>query len=187
MQMFTSLTEEWRPVADFPDYEVSNYGRVRSLDRYRRYAGGRMRLIKGQLLKPLTNKYRGKYLHVTLSDKCRQSHRAIHRLVAEAFIPNPDRKEQINHIDCDPTNNRVENLEWVTPKENVEWMIVCGRQRITTEKPVVAINPETNETLYFKSTKEAERCGHTRSAIWRAITGEYKTHHGLIWKNATEV
>lgn len=54
----------------------------------------------------------------------------------------------------------------------------------TTEKPLIAINPNTKQVYYFKSGKEAERCGHKRAAIWRAITGEYKTHHGLIWSYA---
>lgn len=183
MQTFTS-DEEWRPVIGFPDYEVSNFGRVRSKSRYRRWLGG-LRFIEGQIIKPYSNKKRGGYQVVMLyGECCKGSRRQVHRLVAQAFIPNPENKPQINHIDCDPTNNHVDNLEWVTPKENAEWMIKCGRQRITTEKPLIAINEMTKETLWFKSSKEAERCGFQRPSIWRAITGEYKTHHGYIWKYA---
>lgn len=52
------------------------------------------------------------------------------------------------------------------------------------EKPLIAIDPKTEETLYFNSGKEAERQGHSRAGIWRAMNGEYKTHHGYIWKYA---
>ena len=180
MQTFTSLIEEWKPVEGFPDYEVSNCGNVRSVDRKRAYRHG-LRTVKGKMLKPLPNPKRGGYQCVELCDKSKHYHFQIHRLVASAFIPNPEGKPQVNHIDCNPSNNCVENLEWVTPKENSAWMIACGRQNITTEKPIMATNPKTGEKLFFKSSMDAKRCGYDRPAIWRCITGEYKTHRGLIW------
>ena len=182
MQMSISLTEEWKPIPGFPDYEVSNKGNVRSLDRYRPYAHGRLRLVKGAVLKPYINAKRGGYAYVSLCHKSKHHERKVHRLVAEAFIPNPEKKPCVNHIDCDPTNNSAGNLEWVTCKENSEWMVKCNRQARPGEKAIIAINPKTGEACRFKSTKEAERNGHTRAGIWRAITGEYKHHHGLIWK-----
>ena len=183
MQTFTSLTEEWRPIPGFPDYEVSNMGNVRSIDRYRPYSHG-VRFVKGIILKPYVNHKRGGYAYVSLSDRSKHYDFKVHRLVAEAFIPNPEMKPAVNHIDCNPLNNTVDNLEWVTCKENSEWTVKCGRQARPGEKAIIATDPKTGKSYRFKSTKEAERQGHTRAAIWRAITGEYKHHHGLTWKYA---
>ena len=183
MQMSTSK-EVWKTIEGFPDYQVSNYGRVRSLGRYRKFAGGRLRWIEGKVLRQHINAQRGYYRSVTISTenavRCR---RLVHRLVAEAFIPNPEQKPFVNHIDCDTGNNSVSNLEWVTPKENVEWMVKLGRQK-KTGKPLIAVDIHTGETRYFSTSIEAVRQGFNRSAIWRTINGEYKHHHGYIWKYA---
>lgn len=176
------MNEEWRKIKDFPDYEVNNFGNVRSCDRYRMTGFG-SRLIKGQVLRPNINKKRGGYAYISLCHGSKHHSYKVHRLVAEAFIPNPEMKPFVNHIDCNPANNRVDNLEWVTAQENTDWMFACERQA-TLGKPVIATDPITKEVTWFKSAKEAERCGHTRAAIWRVITGEYKTHHGLIWSYA---
>ena len=177
------MIEEWRTIKDFPDYEVSNMGRIRSKDRYRPYAHG-LRLVKGQPLKTRPNAKRNGYVYVQLCDKSKHYACKLHRLVAEAFIPNPEGKPQVNHIDCDVTNNRVDNLEWVTAKENSHWTKVCGRQAEPRARALIATNVETGEQLYYRSGKDAERHGHTRSAIWRCVKGEYKTHHGLEWSYA---
>lgn len=100
--------EIWIKIPNFENrYEVSNLGKVRSLD-------GRQ---KGKILKPI-NKGRG-YRQICLykTNTNRKLHR-VHRLVAQAFIPNPENKPYINHIDNNPSNNCVSNLEWATPLEN---------------------------------------------------------------------
>ena len=158
------MIEEWKPIKDFPDYEVSNLGNIRSKDRYRRYRHGQ-RLVKGTLLKAHVNKQRDNHVQVSLSNKSKHRVFWVHRLVAEAFIANPDNKPFVNHIDCNPLNNEVSNLEWVTAKENMGWMITCGRQKINNEKPLIATNPATKEAIRFKSTKEAVRHGFRREAI----------------------
>jgi hypothetical protein len=86
--------EQWKTIPDFPMYKVSNLGRVR---RYR-------------LLDPCTNEYR----YVSLCVNSKKTNRYVHRLVAEAFLPNPDKKKKVVHIDGDRNNNRVENLRWVS-------------------------------------------------------------------------
>lgn len=177
------MREEWRAIKDFPDYEVSNMGRVRSKDRYRPYRHG-LRLVKGIIMKTYANPHRCGYHQIVLSDHAKHYKFEVHRLVAEAFIPNPENKPQVNHIDCNPQNNRVDNLEWVTAKENMQWMITCGRQRITTEKPLIATNAKTGEKLYFISSKDAERHGFQRPSIWRCLVGEYSHHHGYKWEYA---
>ena len=101
------MRENWKPIKNFEDqYLVSNYGNVKSLRR-------------NKILKPYTNNT--KYLYVCLSNGKSKKHYRIHRLVANAFIPNPESKEFINHKDYNTFNNRVDNLEWVTMAENIDY------------------------------------------------------------------
>ena len=108
--------EVWKPIVGYEGfYEVSNLGRVKSVERIVENNGGQqrrqeriMRLRIGSL----------GYLNVTL---CRESATkvfSVHRLVAQAFIPNPENKPYVDHIDTDPSNNNVDNLRWVTQHEN---------------------------------------------------------------------
>ena len=101
--------EIWKPIKDFEGYyEVSNIGRVRSLN-YKRTG-------KEKILKNIED-YKG-YLEVGLTKNGKRKQFKVHRLVAEAFIPNPENKPCIDHINTVKSDNRVENLRWVTYKEN---------------------------------------------------------------------
>lgn len=115
------MTEEiWRPVVGYEGlYEVSSYGRVRSVDRYVKACYEKYRLHKGKILSP--GKDKDGYLFVVLS--CNGKHKTItiHRLVSQAFIPNPDDLPIINHKDEVKTNNSVDNLEWCTAKYNANY------------------------------------------------------------------
>ena len=103
--------EQWRPVKGYENlYEVSNMGNIRSLN-YRRTR-------KTKILKPIIDRYG--YLSVVLCKNSNQQHKSIHRLVADAFIHNPEGKLEVNHIDGDKTNNKASNLEWSTRSENVQ-------------------------------------------------------------------
>ena len=105
--------EEWRPIKGYEGlYEVSNLGRVKSLERYDTLG----RKKKEKILSSKYNKYG--YLRVTLYKNGIGKDFFIHRLVAEAFIPNPENKPQIDHINTIRTDNRDKNLRWVTQKEN---------------------------------------------------------------------
>lgn len=102
----------WRPIVGLEDtYEVSNFGEIRN--------------IKTGLLRRL-NKDRKGYLYASLWKKNKGKCVKAHRAVADAFIPNPFNKPQVNHIDCNVSNNSVENLEWCTPKENSQHMVKLG-------------------------------------------------------------
>ena len=109
------MKELWKPVKGYETiYMISNKGRIKTVSRYIVYRKGTAAVfVKGRILNPVVNK-RG-YVHIRLNDKKDYS---IHRLVALAFIDNPDNLPTIDHIDGNKQNNRVDNLEWVTYKEN---------------------------------------------------------------------
>ena len=115
-----SITEEWKPIAGYEGlYEVSNLGNVRS---YQNFGYGLKKDPK--MITPTINKYG--YLGITLCKNTKHRYKTIHRLVAETFIKNDDRSLQIDHINGVKTDNRVFNLEWVTPKENTLRSVKLG-------------------------------------------------------------
>lgn len=169
------MVEEWRTIEGFDEYEVSNMGLVRSKDRFVNVSGNGKRLIKGQILK--SHSCRHGYQYLSLCSKSKHTHFQVHRLVAQAFIPNPGNKPQVNHIDNNPRNNRVDNLEWVTAQENSTWKVICGRSGSKLKKPIIATNIATGEKTFYESASDAVQYGFDRAAIWRCLTGEYSKHH----------
>lgn len=128
------MEEIWRDIVDYEGlYQVSNLGRVRSLDRYVKTTPNGIettRLHKGKILTPKINRY----AQVALSKNGVPSYHYIHRLVAIAFIPNPDNKPEVNHINgLEKLNNCVDNLEWATRKENEQHKHANGLY-VSTEK-----------------------------------------------------
>lgn len=110
-------TEQWKPIAGFEGlYEVSNLGRVRSLGREVMRRNGRRLTIAGRIMQPGTSG-RG-YQSVVLSKRGSSTFRTIHRLVALAFIPNPNGHSHVDHRDCDIANSSAANLRWVTCSMN---------------------------------------------------------------------
>lgn len=168
----------WKPVIGFEDrYEVSNDGRVRSLDIYVKCRGGKTRLSKGRI-KPLYRNNRG-YVIVNLCRDNTAAYSLVHRLVAEAFIANPHNKPQVNHIDGDNTNNCADNLEWVTDNENKAHSAISvgGTQR--PKKPVVVTKISTGENFIFGGLREAERVLNLEhSSCLSILKGRNKKHRG---------
>ena len=123
------MEEVWKDIKGYEGlYQVSNKGRVKSMDRYADNNGALQfrpeRILKQNIQDTGTNKR----CAVTLSKDGKVKRIRVHRLVAEAFIPNPENKPQIDHIDTDSTNNVVDNLRWVTPKENMNNPLTRKRQ-----------------------------------------------------------
>jgi hypothetical protein len=110
------MVEQWKAVAEFKGmYEVSNLGRVRSLDHKVRSRWGCLRTVRGQVL---NLQLYGRYLSVGLSKNSRLRYIRVHRLVATAFLENPENKPEVHHKKNPKTNNRVSNLEWLTKAEH---------------------------------------------------------------------
>lgn len=138
--------------------EVSDCGRVKS------------NLRDGRILKPTRDKKGYLRLHVTIKRK-RHSFK-VHRLVAQAFVPNPESKPQVNHIDGNKENNSASNLEWVTNKENAHHAIKTGlfdsvregamRENESRKKRIVATEIATGDKTVYNSISEAERAIGTR-------------------------
>lgn len=113
--------EKWKPVKGFENYEVSDMGNIKSLNY--NHTG------EAKILKP--GKQRGGYLYINLYKNAKRYSKKIHRLVAEAFIPNPEGKPQVNHIDGNKKNNKLSNLEWSTNQENQQHAYNTGLHVIT--------------------------------------------------------
>ena len=170
------MEEVWKDIPDYEGkYQVSNMGRVRSLLKWyplqNRYVQ-RVKILKNNVMS------KG-YLGVKL---CKNGERTfkVHRLVAEAFIPNPDNKPQVNHINGDKTDNRVENLEWCTSRENTEHSRITGLQLPTA---VLQYDLEGNFIKEWASIKEAQEATNSRhiSMCCRGHT-KYRTSGGYIWR-----
>ena len=185
--------ETWKPVVGYEGfYEVSDLGRVRSLPRK-----GSKRLEtwkdgysqRGCVLKP--QKRKNGYLFVNLCRNGEKKMANIHRLVAEAFIPNPRSCKEVNHKDESRDNNCVENLEWCTHIENCNYGTAIERRAKRQRnggpsKPVDQLDLNGNYIRTFPSVNEAERNGYTSQNVSAAAKGKLKTAYGFKWRFATE-
>ena len=112
----TEQQEIWKPYPKYPWIEASNLGRVRTIDRVITRINGRKQFVKGRVLKQRYDRY--SYLYVRININGKRICLKAHRIIAICFIPNPDNLPQVNHIDCNRSNNVVSNLEWCTIQYN---------------------------------------------------------------------
>jgi len=180
------MEEIWKPIPGYEAlYEASNFGRVRSLFRYKK-------ILKPS---PITNGY----LTVELWKNKQRKRIGIHRLVAMCFCENPDNKPFVNHIDEIKTNNCADNLEWVTHVENCRYGTAIERRtqhldyskrRINNTGQIEAcskpIAQYTKDGRFVRNWKSASECarenGWQISNIRRCCKNEYATAYGFVFK-----
>ena len=174
--------EEWKAIRGYEGiYEVSNFGNVRSLPRYKRGNFDSKVFIEGKTIKQVKNN-RGYYI-VQLSKNNKVKNFSVHRLVAEAFIPNPNNFPQVNHKDEDKSNNIVSNLEWMTLKRNINYGTRNKRMALTKGKNVKAFDDDGNFIMGFCSMAVAEKItGINQGDISRCTLGKTEHAGGYVWK-----
>lgn len=158
--------EIWRNIKDYPDYQVSNMGRVKSL--------GNNKTRKEKILKLQSDK--DGYVIVGLNSKTFK----VHRLVAQAFIPNPNNYPVVNHKNEIKDDNRVENLEWCSIAYNNTY----NNKIAKCYKPVLQYSVDGKLIRKLDSLKEF---GKPHSAISNCLSGRRKSAYGYIWRYYDEI
>lgn len=166
--------EIWRDIPGFEKkYQVSNMGRVKSLNY--RHTG------KIQILKPGKNT-KG-YSYVNLCKDGKPQSYQVHRLVAQAFLPNPNNLSQVNHINEIKTDNRVDNIEWCDCKYNINYGSHNQRMAETQSIPVAQFTKDEKLVAIYYGATEAERqTGVNSSHISECCRGKLKSAGGFVWK-----
>ena len=185
----TPANEIWRPVKGYEGYyEVSDLARVRSLDRW--VASNNKNLpdmvfIPGKIMSQHLHK--SGYFYIRLQKDGDRRAFKVHRLVAEAFVPNPDNLPQVNHKDENKQNNLPSNLEWCTQHYN---MTYGGRLErlsdINSKKPIEQLTLDGQHVAYYKGRKDAEHKsgGKFQAATIQAVlSGRRKTAYGYLWRS----
>lgn len=176
------MEEIWLDIKDFKGiYQVSNLGRVKSLARDI-ICRGRLLHFKEVILKSAIG--RDGYKRVALSKDGKQKMFLVHRLVADAFIPNPNNYPIINHKDEDKANNVPENLEWCTHKYNNNYGTTQQRHAQKLKKSILQIEAKTNEIIReWSSAMDVEReIGYDQANISKCCLGQRKTANGFKWR-----
>lgn len=157
------------PFVNYPEWEgvyVSADGRVFS---------SRQGELK-ELAQTVNNRGKG-YFRVSLTSKKKAM---VHRMVAETYISNPENKPQVNHKNGNTLDNRVENLEWVTAKENSQHARTTGLQG-DKSTPIYGVHLETGDGVWFRSGVEASKFGFSRGLLSQASRGLIPNHKGYEW------
>lgn len=193
------MSEEWRDIKGYEGlYQVSNLGRIKSL----KYKGGKQeRILDGSIN---NNGYRV----VTFRKDNKRRDYLVHRLVAEVFIPNPNNKPFIDHIDTDRTNNRIDNLRWVTQKENCN-NVITKKKYVDSSKQSYILgkspkmigakgkdNPKSKKAIQltlngepikiWDSIREVDRHGFSSTCVVKCCKGYRRTHKGFKWMYLSE-
>lgn len=175
------IKEEWKIIEGYPNYQISNYGNVKSLNF------GKEKILKQKM-------DRNGYFLVGLSKEGKKKHYLVHRIVASAFIPNPNNLPIINHIDEVKTNNCANNLEWCTQKYNINFGTTKERisktlkGKILHQKPIVQLTKSGLIIGVYESASQVERelnINHT--TISKCCNGKRKTCGGFKWKYLDEL
>lgn len=192
------MTKEiWKDVVGYEGfYEVSNIGNIKSRNRVVSFKSGLCQRING-ISKKKTKATNG-YLKASLSMNGENKTVLLHRLVAIAFIPNPEYKSQVNHINSNRIDNRVENLEWATPSENIKHGYAFGNIKSNNKgmcgslskvsKRVEQLDLNDNTITIFDSLSEASNITKTPpSGISKCCNGKRITSGGFKWRVKTNI
>ena len=183
------MTEEWRDIPGVPNYQASNVGRIKSLDRMVRCKNG-TRLHTGRILTPFISAATG-YLQVAISKKQVSAHRLIARAWCDGFFTGA----WVDHINGVRNDNRPLNLRWVTASENAKHGYALGRispfkgkfsAEHGTAKAVVSRCMSSGAVTYWPSGMDAVRAGFRSDGISRCCTGKINHHKGHFWAYAPE-
>ena len=178
------MEEIWKDIKELEGlYQVSNLGNVRS-----------MHFNRGNVIRNIKTYDNGGYRRILIRAHGKIYRFLVHRLVAEAFIPNPYSLPEVNHIDGNKCNNVVNNLEWSSRKDNIHHAIRTGlRPRFVTRqyhrgklcnssKAVLQFDIDGKLIRRYGLAKEAESYGFNARSIQRCCRNERKTHKGFVWK-----
>ena len=181
------MNEIWKDIEGYEGlYQVSNLGRIKSLGRTimrrTRWCSVKPYTMKPRILKP--KRCQGDYFQVGLfTIDGQHSVAKIHRLVAQAFIPNPDNMPEVNHKNEDKADNRADNLEWCTHDGNCRYGTRNQRTGEKNAKPVVQMDTEGNVIADYPSVIEAQRAtGINRYLIRQCCNGKQESAGGYRWK-----
>lgn len=167
------MIEIWKPVFGFENlYEVSNFGRVKSIKKNKILVGG---------------KDQDGYCQVILCDNKRRKCAKIHKLVAFAFLENPNNEVCINHKDEIKENNSVENLEWCSVKYNINYGTRNQRAAEKNSKPIAQIKDGTVVAIYSSSIEAQKQTGIDFSKIRMCCRKERKSAGGYQWKEIKKI
>lgn len=177
------MEEIWKLIG-YEGYEVSNLGRVKSY-KYDK--------INGKIMKPYKNTKGYLQIDLQLDGRKRENrvHLSVHRLVAIAFIPNPDNLPQVNHKDEDKTNNCVDNLEWCTNDYNAHYGTHIERVAEKIRVPIYSVDKQGN-IEHFPGVREADRIVSGKeygisAPISMCLNGKRKTAYGRQWFREIEI
>jgi hypothetical protein len=162
--------ETWKPIKGYEGlYEVSNYGRIKTLQ-----------LTFPRIRKTKINPRGYEVIDLTKNKKDQQCR--IHRLVAQAFLPNPENKPEVNHIDCIKTNNHVSNLEWSTSQENMSHAakngLTASKQKNAAFKGVIAAYKDGKFKHTMVGKYEITDKGFNNRCVYDCVNGKRKSHKG---------
>ena len=166
--------EIWKDIEGYKGYQVSNLGRIKSLN----YRG----TGKEAILFQTQNK--SGYMQTMLCKDGKQKACRVHRLVAQAFVPNYGNLPEVNHIDENKQNNTADNLEWCDRIYNVRYGTGIQRARAQLAKPVEQLTLDGEVVGRWESTREAERNGFNSSAICAVCKGKKHSYKGFLWRYA---
>ena len=183
------MEEIWKDIEGYTGiYQVSNLGRVRSLDRDVVGKNGVTQHYKAGFKTQRQDK--DGYLRVSLSKRGKSKGFGVHRLVAQAFIPNPDNLPQVNHRDENPSNNKADNLEWCTQSYNNAYGNRMNRVRDKIAVAVIATNIKTGKVREFESMYDCSMFisgNHSTGRIYEVLNGKRSQFKGYTFKRPRKV